>query len=179
LSPALATEVGLADLTSVRVAAGAAVTVAVEAGEVTVPPAGVVPDTVAELLMTPLSMSAWVAVYVKVQVVVAAGARVVAAQVIAPTVSAVDGLVKASATARLLTVTLPLLVTAKEYVTLSPALATEVGLADFTRVSAAAGAAVTVAVEAVEVTAAPTGGVPVAVAELLMTPLSMSAWVTV
>jgi hypothetical protein len=53
-------------------------------------------------------------VYVKVQVVVAAGARVVAAQVIAPTVSAVDGLVKASATARFLTVTLPLLVTAKE-----------------------------------------------------------------
>ncbi len=49
-------------MTTVRAAAGVAVTVAVDPGDVTVPPEGVVPDTVAELVICPLSISAWVTV---------------------------------------------------------------------------------------------------------------------
>jgi hypothetical protein len=52
----------VADLVRVRAPAAVAVTEAVEGVEVTVAPPGVRAETVAELLMTPLSMSAWVAV---------------------------------------------------------------------------------------------------------------------
>ncbi len=51
------------------------------------------------------------------------------------------------------------------------------GVADLTIVSVADAVAVTVAVDAGEVTADPVGGVPVAVAELAMDPLLMSACV--
>ncbi len=60
--PAVDTLVGLADLTTVSPGAAGALTVAVDPGEVTVPPEGVVPDTVAELVIDPLSISAWVTV---------------------------------------------------------------------------------------------------------------------
>jgi hypothetical protein len=59
--PAARTVVGLADLTSVRATFWVAVTEAVDGSEVMVAPAGSTPETVAELSMTPLSMSAWVA----------------------------------------------------------------------------------------------------------------------
>ncbi|GAA3026306.1 hypothetical protein GCM10017559_60260 [Streptosporangium longisporum] len=62
--------------------------------------------------------------------------------------------------------------------TVRPAAATVVGDAVFSRASAGAAVAVTVAVEASEVTAGPVGGVPVAVAVLTMDPALMSAWVT-
>ncbi len=104
-------------MTTVRAAAGVAVTVAVDPGDVTVPPEGVVPDTVAELVTDPLSISAWVTVYVAVQVVEAPGARVVVGQVIAPNVSPADAPVKLSATDRPVTVTFPVLVAKKLYVT--------------------------------------------------------------
>jgi hypothetical protein len=71
------------------------------------------------------------------------------------------------------------LITAKEYVTFAPEAVTVVGLADLVRVIAADGVAVTVAVDAGDVTAAPVGGVPDAVAEFATDPLSISACVVV
>ncbi len=109
--------VGDADLTTVRAGPVGTVTVAVDAGDVTVPPDGVVPDTVAELVICPLSTSAWVTVYVAVQVVDAPGARVVVGQVIAPNVSPAEAPVKLSATERPVTVTFPVFVAKKLYVT--------------------------------------------------------------
>ncbi len=104
-------------MTTVRAAAGVVVTVAVDPGDVTVPPDGVVPDTVAELVTDPLSISAWVTVYVAVHVVEAPGARVVVGQVMVPSVSPADAPVKVSATDRPVTVTFPVLVAKKLYVT--------------------------------------------------------------
>ena len=60
--PAPLIVLGEADFTTVRAGPCATVTVAVEAGEVTAVPPGVVPATVAELVMEPASMSAWPAV---------------------------------------------------------------------------------------------------------------------
>ena len=82
--------------------------VAVEAGfDATAVRAGSRPVAVAVLLTAPASTSAWVIVYgvVVVQVVVAPGARVVAGQVVAPTL--------ASTTARVVIVCAPEFVTAK------------------------------------------------------------------
>jgi hypothetical protein len=76
-------------------------------------------------------------------------------------------------------VLLPVLVTTKEYVTTWPAAVTVDGIAVFNSARLDAAVAVTVADEAFEVTAGPTGGVPVAVAVFVMEPASMSAWVTV
>ncbi|GAA3026236.1 hypothetical protein GCM10017559_60170 [Streptosporangium longisporum] len=59
-----------------------------------------------------------------------------------------------------------------------PAATTVVGAAVFSSARPGAEMAVTVAVEEVEVTAGPVGGVPVAVAVLVIVPASMSAWVT-
>ncbi|GAA3026200.1 hypothetical protein GCM10017559_60130 [Streptosporangium longisporum] len=53
-----------------------------------------------------------------------------------------------------------------------------VGEAVFSSARPGAGVAVTVAVEGVEVTAGPVGGVPVAVAVLVTAPASMSACLT-
>jgi hypothetical protein len=113
-----------------------------------------------------------------VQVVVALGARVVTGQEM-PVSCGPAGLARVSLTVSPASVTLPVLVAAKEYVTVVPAFVTVVGLADLTRVRTGAGAAVTVAVDAGEVTVAPTGVVPETVAELAIEPLSMSAWVAV
>ena len=84
-----------------------------------------------------------------------------------------------SVTAIEVTVTLPVFFTTKEYETVSPALDTVVGDADFDTVRAGAAVAVTVADEAAEVTWAPPGVVPEAVAESAIDPLSISAWVAV
>ena len=75
--------------------------------------------------------------------------------------------------------TLPVFVTRKEYDTVCPALVSAVGDADFSRVNAGLGAAVTVADEDAEVTGDPVGGVPEAVAESTISPASTSAWVAV
>ncbi len=104
-------------MTTVRAGPAEALTVAVDGDDVTVPPEGVVPDTVAELVTDPLSISAWVTVYVAVQVVEAPGARVVVGQVIAPNVSPEEAPVNVSATDRPVTVTFPVLVAKKLYVT--------------------------------------------------------------
>ena len=111
LWPAAVTDVGDADFTTVSAGAAVAVTVAVDAGEVTVAPAGVFPAAVAESLIDPASTSACVAVYDAVHVVVAPGARVVVGQV---TVTAVAGAVAVSVTTTEDTVTFPVFVTAKE-----------------------------------------------------------------
>ncbi len=109
--------VGDADFTTVKAGPVGTVTVAVDAGDVTVPPDGSVADTVAEFATDPLSISAWVTVYDAVHVVDAPGARVVVGQVIAPNVSPEEAPVKLSATDRPVTVTFPVLVARKLYVT--------------------------------------------------------------
>ncbi len=106
------TVVGLAVLTMVSAGAAVAVTVAVDAGEVTVAPAGVFPAAVAESLIDPASTSACVAVYDAVHVVDAPGANVVTGH---DTVTAVAGAVAVSVTTTEDTVTFPVFVTAKEY----------------------------------------------------------------
>jgi hypothetical protein len=114
-----------------------------------------------------------------VHVVAAPGARVVTGQVIAPRVSPADGAVNASFTVNPVNVTFPVFVAKNEYFTVAPAAVTVVGAADFVNVRVAVGAAVTVAVDAGDVTAAPVGGVPETVAEFVILPLSTSFWVTV
>ncbi len=105
--PRVPTVVGLGVLT--RRSAGAEVTVAVApAGlEVTGPTPAAVPEAVARLTTEPRSTSAWVVVYVAVQVVAAPGASVVVGQETA----LIPG--SASVTPRPLTVVVPALVTAK------------------------------------------------------------------
>ncbi len=111
------TVVGAADFTTVKAGPVGTVTVAVDAGDVTVPPDGSVADTVAEFATDPLSISAWVTVYVAGHVVEAPGARVVVGQVIVPSVSPADAPVNVSATDRPVTVTFPVFVAKKLYVT--------------------------------------------------------------
>ena len=110
-------------------------------------------------------------------VVDALGANVVTGHVIVGTVSPVDGEVNVSATATPDRVTLPLFVTLNEWVTAWPIAVIVVGDAVLAMVSAPDWVAVIVAVDAGEVTVVPDGLTPDAVAELLMTPLSRSAWV--
>ena len=85
-----------------------------------------------------------------------------------------------SSTATFVSVTLPVLVATKEYVMTRPTVNDEgdVGVADFTRVSAGAGVIVIVVSDGGDVTFGPEGGVPVAVAELVTVPASASACVT-
>jgi hypothetical protein len=70
------------------------------------------------------------------------------------------------------------LVTANVYVTVSPTADTDAGLADFTIDNAGFCVTGTDAVDGGDVTGGPVGGVPVAVAESLIDPLSRSACVT-
>jgi hypothetical protein len=114
-----------------------------------------------------------------VQVVEAPAASVVTGQVMVGTVSDPDGDVKVSATLSPLSVRLPVLVARKEYVTFWDDEVIVVGLADLVRLSDGDGHRHPVAVDTGEVTELPPGVVPETVAELLMTPLSMSACVTV
>ena len=69
-------------------------------------------------------------------------------------------------------------VTANVYVTVSPTADTDAGLADFTIDNAGLCVTGTDAVDGGDVTGGPVGGVPVAVAESLIDPLSRSACVT-
>ncbi len=62
---------------------------------------------------------------------------------------------------------------------MAPTVDTDVGVADFTIVSAGNSVAVTLAVDGGEVVFGPVGGVPVAVAESLIDPWLRSACVTV
>ena len=74
--------------------------------------------------------------------------------------------------------TLPAFVTKNVYVTVSPTADTDAGAADFTIDNAGDCVTGTDAVDGGDVTAGPDGGVPVAVAESLIDPLSRSACVT-
>ncbi len=112
LSPARVSDEGEADTASCRAPFGVAVTVALEAGEVTAVPSGAVAPATAEFAIEPASRSACEAAYVSVHVVPAPGARVVVGQLTAAEVPA--GAVKVSLTPSPVSVTLPVLVTAKE-----------------------------------------------------------------
>ncbi|GAB2588506.1 hypothetical protein GCM10009593_29400 [Microlunatus antarcticus] len=150
-----------------------------EAGEVTVAPAGVRPLAVAVLATVPASTSACVITYgaVVVQVVLAPGASVVAGQVVAPTL--------ASAIATPLMVSDPVFVTRNAYATRSPAstrplVLTSVGVpAVLVRLSVATADAWTAVDDAFEVTVVPPGVRAVTVAVLLTAPASTSPWVIV
>ena len=77
-------------------------------------------------------------------------------------------------------VTLPVLVTRNEYVTVSPAAVIVAGVAVFTTVRIGAGGTATVAVEGSEITGVvDPGGVPCAVAVFVTEPASTSACVAV
>src|SRR5436190_525651 len=93
-------------LSRVSVAFCTSVVLVVSGADVMAGPVGGVPLAVALLLTTPALRSAWVIVCVPVQVVVAAGASVVAGQV--ATVSRIASLI-----AMPVSVTLPMLVTRK------------------------------------------------------------------
>ena len=109
-SPAIAATVGDAVFEIVSAGACAAGTVT-PLESVTAAPTGGVPEATALLTIDPVSRSAWVDTYVAVQVVVAPGASVVTGQVTA------DRPGNGSATPTPDSVTLPVLVTANEYVT--------------------------------------------------------------
>ncbi len=111
------------------------------------------------------------------QVSNAVGTSVADGQVTADRVPVPENAVSVTPTS--LSVTLPVLVTTKEYVTVCPAEVTVVGFAVLAIVSAGSGVAVTVVVEGGDVGGGPDGGVPVAVAVLVTEPASTSAWVTV
>ena len=106
----------------------------------------------------------------------APGASTVASQVIGPS-GGPAGASKVSTIARSCSVTLPVFATAKVYCTVSPALVTVVGEADLASVRVPATGTVTTAVDSAEVTALPSGPVPVAVAEFCTVPASTSSWV--
>ena len=101
---------GLADFTTVTAGPGVAVTVALLVS-VTGPPVGGVPDAVAVLLTDPASMSAWVTALVAVQVVDAAGAKLDTGH------ETGDRPGNGSETPTALSVTFPVFVTTKLYVT--------------------------------------------------------------
>ncbi|RAO54616.1 hypothetical protein LUPAC06_04549 [Micromonospora saelicesensis] len=112
--------------------------------------------------------------------VVAPGARVVAAQVIGPRLAFDDGGVCTSVTATLLRVKPPVLATRNRYGTCCPTDVIDVVVDDFTTVTAAASPwAGMVRVLGSETTGGPVGGLPCAVATLVTPLLSRSAWVTV
>ena len=98
-------------------------------------------------------------------------------QVIAGTGPA--GAVNVSLTTMPESVTVPVFLTTKEYVTTWPIVVIVVGDAVLVTVMPLVCDVVMVAVEGADVIAAPVGGVPLAVAELPMLPLSKSAWVAV
>ncbi len=162
----------------VRVAAGLRTRVVEvdELLEVTVALVGLLPVAVAVLVTTAASPSACVIVYAAaVQVVEAPGARVVAGQEMAPALGSV--------TATVVTVTLPVLVTLKVQVILSPASLTPSALESTTDATvfcrARAGlAGMVVVTDEVAVTTS-RRPLPVAVAVLGTEPASVSAWVMV
>jgi hypothetical protein len=125
------------------------------------------------LVTEPASTSACVSEYVAVHVVAASGATLVVGHEMADKLPVPEN--PSSTIARPVAVTFPVFVTKNEYVTVSPALLTVVGLADLVSVSAGVWVAVTVAVDGAETSGLPETGVPDAVAVSEMLPLSRSA----
>src|SRR5690348_3147110 len=140
--PAALTVGGDADFCSVSALVTATATIAVDEVDVTVPPLGFTAVAMAELVIAPLSMSAWMTVYVAVHVVVAAGASEPAGQVIANGGAAGSDSVSMMPT--LLSVVWPVFSTRKLQVTFWPRALTVDGLADFVTVTLDGAVAVTV-----------------------------------
>ena len=146
--------------------------------DVTAGPDGGVPLAVAVLVMTPAFTSFWVIVRVAVQVVVAPGANVVVGQLMA------DSPVRGSVMPTAVRVTLPVLVTRNENVCVSPSDGPEgavsvVSAAVLVRVMVFTWVIGVVVDDPGDVTTGPDGGVPDAVAVLLIDPAFTSAWVMV
>jgi hypothetical protein len=137
---------------------------------VTAAPVGGIPDAVAVLFTTPASTSPCVNEYDFVHVVDTPGASWVTGQLTGPTFG--------SLTPTDVTVTLPVFFTTNEYATVEPADIPDGAPAVFVNVTAGPDAIV-VSVESDDVTAAPDGGVPVAVAVFATCPASTSACVSV
>ncbi len=152
------------------IAGPAGIGVSVESVAVTMLADGDLPDAVAVFATCPESTSVCVSAYVFVQVVDAPGASELTGQVIVPALGSV--------TPTVVRVTLPELVTMNVYAMVAPATKPDGVPACLSTVIAGVRVIGAVA-DAVVVTAAPVGGVPVAVAVLLTTPASTSAWVSV
>ena len=149
-----------------------------EVFDVTAGPNGGLPDAVAVLLIVPAFTSAWVMVRVAVHVVEAPGASVVDGHVIA------DRPPRGSEMATDVTVTLPVLVIRNENVCVSPndapvGAVSVVIATDFASDRVLVWAIGVDVDDEADVTAGPDGGVPLAVAVLVMTPAFTSAWVMV
>ncbi|MEU8385210.1 hypothetical protein [Streptosporangium sp. NPDC048865] len=108
--PAATTTDGTAVFSSVRLAAGSPVTVAVDRADVTAGPVGGVPEALAVFTIDPASTSACVVSYVPVQVVEAPGASVVTGHVISGGVPVPEKAVSVTSTP--VNVVLPVLRTA-------------------------------------------------------------------
>ncbi len=168
------------DAVFVTVDVGATATVAVDAAEVIVALVGDLPDAVAESWIVPFARSAAVTVYVAVQVTEAPMAIDAApAGQVGPLVSAPAGAVWVSTTATLVSLTLPLFVTTKLYVTVVPAVDTVAGLAVFAIVRLGAWTADTAAMAGTAVAVVPLGVIADAVLTSLSEPACRSAAVTV
>ena len=146
--------------------------------EATAGPLGGVAVADAVLMIDPAFTSAWVMVRVAVHVVEAPGANVVAGQVMA------DRPGIGSLMLRPVSVTLPVLVTANEKVCVSPSDApvgavSVVNADDLANDSAGVWVIGVLVDDGAEVTSGPDGGVPFAVAVLLIDPALTSAWVMV
>jgi hypothetical protein len=143
----------------------AATIVVTVSDDITGVPVGGFPVTVAVFTTWPASTSAWVSVYVAVQVVLAPGISVATGQETVKTFG--------SATAMLVSVTLPVFETWNVYPIVEPAMAPDGDPACLSIVMA--GLDVTGAsIESLAVNAGPLGGVAVTVAELATWPASMS-----
>ena len=170
------TAVGLAVFSSEIDGSLGAGIVTCDGGDVMAGPDGGVPVAVASFVTLPASTSACVTVYVAEQIICAPGSNdAVAGQLgadIAP-----EPLNEPSLTVGLVNVTFPVFVTTNEYVISRPTVneAASDGDADFTIVIAGSGAIVTFASDCGEVTVAPVGEVPVAVAEFVTCPAFASA----
>ena len=141
-------------------------------------PSGGVPVAVAVFVSVPASTSAWVTVYVAVQVSNWPANSVVDGQSITESAPVPEKSVSATPTP--VSVTFPVLVTKNEYVTVSPAFVTWAGLADLAIVIPGWGGVGTVTVEGPDGTGVvPPTGVPSAVAVLLTEPEFTSAAVSV
>jgi hypothetical protein len=169
---------GDTDFVTVSDGLAVAVTVNVDGAEVWLVPVGSFAEAVAVFEIDPVSMSAWVTVYDAVQVTLAVGASDVApaGQLIADNAPVPLKLV--SLTVALLSVTLPVLVTTKEYANVCPAAVTVAGDAVLATVSAGLAVAISDTVDGAEVVVTPAGFLPEAVAVLDTDPVSMSACVT-
>ena len=146
--------------------------------DVTPGPVGGVPDPDAVLMIDPASTSAWVMVRGAVHVVEPPGASVVDGQLIGERPDS------GSATATAVKVTFPVFVRANENVCVSPNDApvgarSVVNATDFVNDSVLVCTIDVEVDDGEEVTSGPEGGVPVAVAVLLMAPALTSDWVIV